>query len=85
MRKTSRIRSRFAVSALSPIRFALAGIRANLRTFEATAERLSRMAPGGDLAGDLVALQVAKYGVEANVAAARTADELVGSLLGFLA
>jgi hypothetical protein len=80
-RKTSHIRSRFAVSAVSPVHFALAGIRANLRTFEATAERLSRIAPGGDPDGDLLTLQVAKCGVEANVAAARTADELVGSLL----
>jgi hypothetical protein len=73
------------VSHVSPIYSALAGIRAHLLHFEEAAARLSRTAPDGDLPGDLVALKVAKYGVEANVKALQAADGLVGSLLDVLA
>jgi len=64
---------------------ALFGIHESLRRFDETASRLAVTAPGDDLAGDLVGLKVAKYGVQANVAVVQAADEMTGTLLDILA
>jgi hypothetical protein len=66
------------------IHSALSGLRANLGNFERSASRLAREGIEGDLAGNLVQLQVDKHAVSASVAAVRTADEMIGSLLDVL-
>ena len=64
---------------------ALFGIHESLRQFDETASRLAKTAPTGDLAGDLVGLKVAKYGVQANAAVVQATDEMTGTLLDILA
>ena len=73
------------MASIAGLESALFGIRENLKQFERTAERISRQAPGGDRAGDMVGLITSKAGVQANVKVARTADELIGTLLDILA
>lgn len=73
------------MAPISAIPLAIYGLRENLRTFEDTAVRLARSAPGGNLAGDLVDMKLAEHGVRASVAVVRAADDLVGTLLDALA
>lgn len=63
---------------------ALAGLRDNLLRFEKTATRLARNPPGPEMARDLVELNRVEYGVGANVAIVRAADEMIGTLLDVL-
>ncbi|MFN8061047.1 MAG: hypothetical protein U0Q12_17950 [Vicinamibacterales bacterium] len=64
---------------------ALSGIRTDIGRLDRAADRLSRGGADADLASNLVALEVARNGVAANVKAARAADETIGTLLDVLA
>jgi hypothetical protein len=69
---------------MSPTSIALVGIRDQLLRFDEAAARLARTAPGPDMARDLVELNLLKYGVQANVATVRAADQMTGTLLDVL-
>lgn len=60
---------------------ALLGMRASVDRLNATAARIARTAPLGDLETDMVDLVVAERSFEASVAVAKTADEMTGTLL----
>ncbi len=69
------------MSTISALQSALSGVRENLRVFDETALRVSRTAPTGNLADDLVQLSIAEYGARASGKVAQTADGLTGTLL----
>lgn len=64
---------------------ALNGIEANIAHLNRTADRIAHNGAEDGLAANLVDLKAAQRGVEANVVAARTADETVGTLLDVFA
>ena len=63
---------------------ALTGIRNNLDDFRKAAESIAEDESQEFLAENLVQLKVSQRGVEANARAAKTADELAGTLLDLL-
>jgi len=63
----------------------LAGIGAGFDRLDRVAGRIASEGAEGDLAGNLVELQLARHEVRANVAVVRTADEMIGTLLDVLA
>ncbi len=63
----------------------LAGISAGFDRLDRAAGKIAREGAQGDLAGNLVELQLARHEVRANVAVVRTADEMIGTLLDVLA
>ncbi len=66
------------------IQVGLSGLKANLDSFNRTAARISRNAPGGDLSGDMVQMIQDKRGVQVNAEVVRTADDLVGTMLDIM-
>jgi len=64
---------------------ALFGLRTSLDHLEGTARRIARVAPAGDLAGDMVDLIRAQRTFEANVATVRSGDRMIGEMLDVLA
>lgn len=60
---------------------ALYGLRKNLQQFEKTASKLVRTAPDAETAGDLVELDIAKAGVQANSEVVQATDEVLGTVL----
>lgn len=59
----------------------LQGIAAGFDRLDRAARAVARNGADGDLPTQLVEMMKARHEVRANVAAARTADEMVGSLL----
>jgi len=75
------------MSTIPAMQSAVYGLRESIRSFDETASRLARETSAGDLdhlAEAFVDLTAAKAGVSANVAVARTANEMTGSLLDLL-
>lgn len=75
------------MSSVPGIQTALHGLQESLRRFDETATRLARETATGNLdsvADDFVEMSIAKAGVATNVAVARSADEMTGSLLDVL-
>ncbi len=74
---------------MSGLTTAVQGIQLNRSRFAATGDRITRAAitdaPTEDLTRDLVGLRAARFGLEANLAVFRAADEMVGTLLDVLA
>ncbi len=76
------------MSTIPALQSALYGLKESLRTFDETASRIARETAVGDLghlAENFVDLMTAEAGVSANVAVARSADEMTGTLLDLLA
>jgi hypothetical protein len=67
------------------IHHGLFGIDRGLDRLDRAAHRIARDGADGDLAGALVDLTRARHEVRANLAAIRTADETIGTLLDELA
>lgn len=64
---------------------ALFGIRRHLDLFQQHAQQLTRPVTEIDLPAELVGMKIAKAGIQANVASARAADEVLSDLLDVLA
>ena len=63
---------------------AIFGLRKNLQQFEKTASKLVKSGADGDLATNLVELDVAKAGVQANSEVVQAVDETLGTMLDTL-
>ncbi|MGE0815290.1 MAG: flagellar hook protein FlgE [Vicinamibacterales bacterium] len=61
------------------------GIAAGFDRLDRTADRIARDADSQDVAANMVDLLRARQDVRANVAVARTADQMIGTLLDELA
>jgi hypothetical protein len=64
---------------------ALAGFAARSNDFAHWAERIRRQPVGDNLGNDMVGVMVNQRAAEANLAVARTADEVVGQLMHVIA
>lgn len=64
---------------------ALGGYTARGNDFARLAERIRNQPKGDDVAGDMVGVIVDQRAAEANLAVARTADEVSGSLMHVIA
>ena len=79
--------------SIAALNHALTGMSLNLRRFEGHADRISRWGttdPRTDeeplqLHEELVGVMTARQGYEANLAVARAADEMLGTLIDILA
>ena len=69
------------MNGIAALSAAIAGMRSNVDRLNEIAARVAREAPLGDLESDMVGMIVAERGFEANAVTARTADEMLGSLL----
>lgn len=63
----------------------LSGIRGGFDRLEASAVRIARDGAGSDLPGNLIDMMRARQDVRANVAALRTGDQMIGSVLDVMA
>ena len=63
----------------------LRGISGGFDRLEQSAGRIARDGAGSDLAGNLVDMILARQEVRTNVAALRTADQMIGSVLDVMA
>src|SRR6185503_12654485 len=70
---------------LGAIEQALKGITGSFDRLDKAAAKIARDGAGGDLAADMIDLKRAGHEARANVAAARTADEMIGTILDVLA
>jgi hypothetical protein len=70
---------------LTALDHARRGLDAGFDRLNQAAGRIARDGAGGDLAGNIVDTLKARHEVGANVAVARTADEMIGTLLDVLA
>ncbi len=79
--------------SIAALNQALIGMSLNLRRFEGHADRISRWGTTGSRVGEapiqlheeVVGMMTARHGYEANLAVARTADEMLGTLIDVLA
>jgi flagellar hook protein FlgE len=69
------------MNGIAALSSAILGMRTNVEKLNATAERIARTAPLGDLPADMVDLVVARRGFESNVVTVKTVDEAIGTLL----
>lgn len=70
---------------LNALSAATTGLQQQMARFDQAAGRIARNGAAGDLAGNLVDVIRASRGAEANVAAIRTADQTIGTLLNVFA
>lgn len=70
---------------MDAMRSAVHGVRTGFERLDRAAGRIARDGEGADLAGNMVDLLRARHEVRANVAVAKTADGLVGTLLDVFA
>ena len=69
---------------IGPVSQSLLGISTGFDRLDHAARNIARDGAGGDLSGNLVELMRAGHDVKANVAALRTADDMIGTLLDVL-
>lgn len=72
---------------LAGIQSALSGIHAHLDSFNQTASRIARSAPGpgADLPKDMVQMMIDKRCIQANASTIKVADDMIGTLVDILA
>lgn len=63
---------------------AFTGMQASLEQMECVGERMAHLISGNDPARDMVKLITQERAFEANAAVARTADEVVGSIIDLI-
>ena len=66
------------------LEFAFVGMKASLDQLRCAGEQMAQLISGNDPARDMVELLAGQHTFDANAAVARTADEVVGSIIDLI-
>ncbi len=66
------------------LEIAYAGMKASLEQMQCIGEQMAQLVSGNDPARDVVELMAGQHTFDANAAVARTADEVVGSMIDLI-